>query len=51
VKEVPCDVARAVPLSIMFTDPPLATMGAPRSDSAVVGTGSYADQGRAKIDG
>jgi dihydrolipoyl dehydrogenase len=41
---------RAVPLSIMFTDPPLATVGAPPSDSSIVGTGSYADQGRAKID-
>jgi dihydrolipoyl dehydrogenase len=41
---------RAVPLSIMFTDPPLATIGAPPSDSTIVGTGSYADQGRARID-
>jgi dihydrolipoamide dehydrogenase len=41
---------RAVPLSIMFTDPPLATIGAPPSDATLVGVGSYADQGRAKID-
>jgi dihydrolipoamide dehydrogenase len=41
---------RAVPLSIMFTDPPLAIIGAPPSDSTIVGTGSYEDQGRAKVD-
>jgi dihydrolipoamide dehydrogenase len=41
---------RAVPLSIMFTDPPLARIGTPPSDATVVGTGSYADQGRAKVD-
>jgi dihydrolipoamide dehydrogenase len=41
---------RAVPLSIMFTDPPLATIGTPPSDTIIVGTGSYADQGRAKVD-
>jgi dihydrolipoamide dehydrogenase len=45
-----CPGKRAVPLSIMFTDPPLATIGAPPSDSTLVGVGSYADQGRAKID-
>ena len=42
---------RAVPLSIMFTDPPLAVIGAPVSDAMVVGTASFADQGRAKVDG
>jgi dihydrolipoamide dehydrogenase len=41
---------RAVPLSIMFTDPPLATVGGPPSDSTIVGVGSYDNQGRAKID-
>jgi dihydrolipoamide dehydrogenase len=41
---------RAVSLSIMFTDPPLATVGAPPADGDIVGTGFYADQGRAKVD-
>jgi dihydrolipoamide dehydrogenase len=41
---------RAVPLSIMFTDPPLAVVGAPPTDKSVIGTASYADQGRAKIE-
>ena len=41
---------RAVPLSIMFTDPPLATIGVPPSDSSLVGAGSYADQGRARVE-
>ena len=39
---------RVVPLSIMFTDPPLATIGAHSSDGMVVGSASYADQGRAR---
>jgi dihydrolipoamide dehydrogenase len=41
---------RAVPLSIMFTDPPLATVGSPPSDTTLVGSASYADQGRARIE-
>jgi hypothetical protein len=41
---------RAVPLSIMFTDPPLATVGSPPSDATLVGSASYADQGRARIE-
>jgi dihydrolipoyl dehydrogenase len=40
---------RAVPLSIMFTDPPVATIGAHPSDAMVVGSASYADQGRARV--
>jgi dihydrolipoamide dehydrogenase len=34
----------------MFTDPPLATIGMPPSDTTVVGTGSYTEQGRAKVE-
>jgi dihydrolipoamide dehydrogenase len=34
----------------MFTDPPLAKIGAPSSVTTVTGTGSYADQGRAKVE-
>jgi dihydrolipoamide dehydrogenase len=41
---------RSVPLAIMFTDPPLATIGATPSDAMVVGSNSYADQGRAKVE-
>jgi dihydrolipoamide dehydrogenase len=41
---------RAVPLSIMFTDPPLVTVGATPSKEMVVGSASYADQGRAKVE-
>ena len=41
---------RAVPLSIMFTDPPLAVVGAPLSDAMVIGSASYADQGRARVE-
>jgi dihydrolipoamide dehydrogenase len=41
---------RAVPLSIMFTDPPLAVVGPPPTDKTIIGTASYTDQGRAKIE-
>jgi dihydrolipoamide dehydrogenase len=34
----------------MFTDPPLAMLGGPAADDAVIGRASYADQGRAKIE-
>jgi dihydrolipoamide dehydrogenase len=34
----------------MFTDPPLATVGANPSDAMVVGSASYADQGRARVE-
>jgi dihydrolipoamide dehydrogenase len=43
-------VKRAVPLSIMFTDPPLAAVGATPSDAMVIGSASYADQGRARVE-
>jgi dihydrolipoamide dehydrogenase len=41
---------RAVPLPIMLTDPPLATLGAAPSKEMVVGSASYADQGQAKVE-
>jgi dihydrolipoamide dehydrogenase len=41
---------RQVPFSIMFTDPPLAVIGPPPPEGAVVGPASYADQGLAKVD-
>jgi dihydrolipoamide dehydrogenase len=41
---------RTLPLSIMFTDPPLAVLGQTTQGSEVVrGCASYSDQGRAKI--
>jgi pyruvate/2-oxoglutarate dehydrogenase complex dihydrolipoamide dehydrogenase (E3) component len=39
---------RCVRFSIMFTDPPLAMIGAREADG-IVGTASYADQGRARM--
>lgn len=41
---------RAVPFTITFTDPPIATIGAPAGDDTVIGDASYADQGRAKVE-
>jgi dihydrolipoyl dehydrogenase len=41
---------RTVPLSIMFTDPPLAMVGANPSDAMVIGSASCADQGRARVE-
>lgn len=42
---------RQVPFAIMFTDPPMATIGvtAKSDEPMLVGCASYADQGRAKI--
>ena len=42
---------RTPPFSIMFTDPPLAVIGAPPEEDSVIGEASYADQGRAKVEG
>lgn len=41
---------RSVPFSVMFTDPPLAVVGAPAAQDSVVGRVSYVDQGRAKVE-
>jgi dihydrolipoamide dehydrogenase len=41
---------RNVPLSIMFTDPPLAMVGANPSEAMIVGGASYVDQGRARVE-
>ncbi|KQM68024.1 dihydrolipoamide dehydrogenase [Sphingomonas sp. Leaf17] len=41
---------RAVPFTITFTDPPIATIGQPAGDDSVIGEASYADQGRAKVE-
>ena len=41
--------ARAVPFTIVFSDPPVAVVGAPPDDSSVTGSASYANQGRTKV--
>ena len=41
---------RLVPLSIMFTDPPLAVVGVGKTDEMIVGCASYAGQGRARVE-
>jgi len=41
---------RSVAFAIMFTDPPLAVLGKPNADGDVIGSASYADQGRAKVE-
>ncbi|WP_232493115.1 dihydrolipoyl dehydrogenase [Novosphingobium kaempferiae] len=42
---------RMVPFSIMFTDPPLASIGDLDGKDSVIASASYADQGRAKVEG
>ena len=42
---------RMVPLSIMFTDPPVATIGRTDADGLVTGQADYTDQGRARVQG
>lgn len=44
----PC--RRAVPLSIMFTDPPLAVVGRTGDAHLITGQADYADQGRARVE-
>ncbi len=41
---------RSVEFSLMFTDPPVAMIGSAPDDDTVIGTSSYADQGRAKVE-
>ncbi|WP_299819600.1 dihydrolipoyl dehydrogenase [uncultured Jannaschia sp.] len=43
-------VARSVPFRLTFTDPPFAVLGAPAGEGSVIGTASYADQGRARVE-
>jgi dihydrolipoamide dehydrogenase len=42
--------SRSVAFATMFTDPPLAVVGKPDADRDVIGSASYADQGRAKVE-
>jgi dihydrolipoamide dehydrogenase len=41
---------RCVPFAITFTDPPVAVIGRPADDDSVIGSASFEDQGRAKIE-
>jgi dihydrolipoamide dehydrogenase len=41
---------RSVSISVMFTDPPVAVLGQPAGNDGLVGSASYADQGRAKVE-
>ena len=43
-------VARDVPFRLTFTNPPFAVLGAPATADSIVGTASYADQGRARVE-
>ena len=43
-------VRRCVPFSIMFTDPPLATIGRVDGQRLLTGDSDYRDQGRARIE-
>jgi dihydrolipoamide dehydrogenase len=42
--------SRSVAFTIMFTDPPLAVLGRPSAEGDIIGSASYADQGRAKVE-
>ena len=44
-------VKRHVPLSITFTDPPVASIGQSEDEAAVTGTADFDDQGRARVEG
>lgn len=44
-------VKRHVPLSITFTDPPVASIGQSEEEGAVTGTSDFDDQGRARVEG
>ncbi|TQS70410.1 dihydrolipoyl dehydrogenase [Rhodobacteraceae bacterium] len=41
---------RSVPFSMIFTDPPVVTLGASMEDSVVTGVSDYSNQGRAKVE-
>jgi len=42
--------SRSVAFAIMFSDPPLAVLGRPSTEGDIIGSASYADQGRAKVE-
>ncbi|TYC89697.1 dihydrolipoyl dehydrogenase [Novosphingobium sp. BW1] len=47
----PVPAQRHVPFSMIFTQPTVATIGAPEDKSAVTGTADFSDQGRARVEG
>lgn len=42
---------RSPSFSLIFTDPPVAVLGAPASKDSIVGCSPYGDQGRARMEG
>lgn len=46
----PIETERHVQFSIIFTDPPVASIGESEGDGAVTGTADYSDQGRARVE-
>lgn len=46
----PIETDRHVPFSIIFTDPPVASIGESEGDGAVTGTADFSDQGRARVE-
>ncbi|MCA0994867.1 dihydrolipoyl dehydrogenase [Alloyangia pacifica] len=42
---------RSLPFTITFTDPPLVSLGEGPEEASAIGTASYADQGRARVEG
>ncbi|WP_226632067.1 dihydrolipoyl dehydrogenase [Novosphingobium profundi] len=47
----PVAAERHVPFSMIFTQPTVATIGAPEDEGAVTGTADFDDQGRAHVEG
>ena len=48
---VEIEVDRHVAFSVIFTDPPVASIGEAEADGAITGSSDYSDQGRARVDG
>ncbi|WP_299308142.1 dihydrolipoyl dehydrogenase [uncultured Croceicoccus sp.] len=47
----PISIDRHVKFTMIFTDPPVASIGVAEDESAVSGTADYSDQGRARVEG
>lgn len=46
----PIRITRYVPFSIVFTDPPVVSIGKSEAEGAVSGTSDFSDQGRARVE-
>jgi dihydrolipoamide dehydrogenase len=46
----PIRISRYVPFSIVFTDPPLVSIGEAEGEGAVSGTSDFSDQGRSRVE-